>query len=66
MHPEQPDKLAANGTHVRNQPRQPALGHSTLVATNKKRDLSIIIVARDNIATCLIVHILASPTEDFK
>jgi hypothetical protein len=35
------------------------------MARNKKRDRSIILVARDNMATCLMVYILASLLKDF-
>jgi hypothetical protein len=47
------------------QPRKQAFGHPTLMARHRKRGRSIIPMAHDNMATCLMVYILASLTEDF-
>ena len=35
------------------------------MASNKKRDRSVILVANDNMASCLMVYILASLLKDF-
>jgi hypothetical protein len=63
---EQPYELTIDKTCVPDEPRKLASWHVTLMATNKKRDRSTILVAHDNMAACLMVYILTSLPKDFK
>jgi len=65
LHPEQADELIIGKTAISDEPGKQALRHVAPMARNEKRDRSIILVADDNMATCLTVYILASAPKDF-
>jgi len=65
VHLEQLGKLVIGKTGISDEPGKRAFGHVALMARNKKHDRSIILVAHDNMATCLMAYILASLPKDF-
>jgi hypothetical protein len=64
-HLEQVDKLIIGKVGISGQPGKRAIGRATVMGRNKEGDRSIILVADDNMATCLMVYILASLPKDF-
>ena len=65
IHLEQLVEPVIGKTGISDQPGKQAFGHAALMTRNEKRDRSIILLTHDNMATCLIVYILASLPKDF-
>jgi len=66
VHLKQLDELVIGRAGISDEPGKQALGYVALTVRNTKRDLSIILAAHDNMATCFMVYILASLPKDFK